>query len=262
MRSHHSGSCGCMRKQKQSNALRRDIEPGTQFTYWTVVGRADVKTGRGSFWHVRCKCGTEKIVGAQSLLDGRSSSCGCRHKELTSELFLIDIVGEKRGMLTIVDGPVGKQGVELLWKAQCECGNTTVVSGHSFKRGQTTSCGCIRTSTGETLIASLLDNANIVYTKEYSFEDLRSNAGHKLRYDFAILDEDSNVTRLLEFDGAQHYKPVNVFGGEESFQKIQQNDHLKNEYAKTHNIPLVRIPYSKQSTLCLDDLCGEEFLVA
>ena len=67
-------------------------------------------------------------------------------------------------------------------------------------------------------------------------------------------DDENNIIRLIEFDGEQHQKAYSYFGGEEKFKKIQTNDSLKNQYALSHNIPLVRIPYSKRNHITLEML--------
>ena len=80
-------------------------------------------------------------------------------------------------------------------------------------------------------------------------------------YDFALLDEQNKTVRLIEFDGPQHNKPYDYFGGEEKFLRIHANDVLKNQYAISHNIPLVRIPYSKRDSIDLEDLFGDAYLI-
>ena len=42
---------------------------------------------------------------------------------------------------------------------------------------------------------------------------------------------------------------------------MQKNDDLKNQYALSHNIPLVRIPYNKRDSMNLDDLLGSKYLI-
>ena len=54
---------------------------------------------------------------------------------------------------------------------------------------------------------------------------------------------------------------IDYFGGNESFQVLKENDELKNQYAVSHNIPLVRIPYSKCNTISLEDLLGDKYLI-
>lgn len=43
--------------------------------------------------------------------------------------------------------------------------------------------------------------------------------------------------------------------------ETQKNDNIKNEYCKTNNIPLVRIPYWERDNITLEMLLGKEYLV-
>lgn len=81
-----------------------------------------------------------------------------------------------------------------------------------------------------------------------------------LRYDFIIFNNAIPI-RLVEFDGPQHEKPYEYFGGELHFQETQYNDNLKNEYARAHNIPLVRIPYKERDHITLEMIMGDKYLV-
>lgn len=74
-----------------------------------------------------------------------------------------------------------------------------------------------------------------------------------MRYDFAILNN-NRVTYFIEFDGEQHFHPVEHFGGKEYFQYIQRNDLIKNQWCKNNNIPLIRILYTKLNNLKIQDL--------
>ncbi len=38
-----------------------------------------------AYWFCRCECGTEREVCAGNLLNGLSTSCGCRNREVTAE---------------------------------------------------------------------------------------------------------------------------------------------------------------------------------
>ena len=44
---------------------------------------------------------------------------------------------------------------------------------------------------------------------------------------------------MIEYNGEQHYKSIDFYGGEPSFKKQQERDRLKEEYCKTRNIPLL-----------------------
>ena len=63
-----------------------------------------------------------------------------------------------------------------------------------------------------------------------------------LPFDFVIFDK-GGISMLIEFDGIQHHEPVERFGGEEAFEKVQKHDKIKTEFCEQSNIKLVRIPY-------------------
>lgn len=79
----------------------------------------------------------------------------------------------------------------------------------------------------------------------------------KSRYDFAIL-KDNNVVRLIEFDGEQHFMEIPAWG---KLEITQKRDKIKNDYALTHNIPLVRIPYWERDNITLDMIMGDQYLI-
>ena len=89
---------------------------------------------------------------------------------------------------------------------------------------------------------------------------MKNDDGNLLRYDFILLDY-NNPYRIIEFDGAQHEQPIDFFGGIENFKQLQRNDEIKNQYALSHNIPLVRIPYSKRNDITFEDLFGDKYLI-
>lgn len=61
--------------------FRRDLF-GQSFNAWVVTGsvRQEPGAGRNLQWWCRCECGTERWVQAQSLVDGRTKSCGCKKR--------------------------------------------------------------------------------------------------------------------------------------------------------------------------------------
>jgi hypothetical protein len=61
----------------------RDLS-GQKIKRWSVLLRASNSESGKTRWHCICECGREKIVRSEHLLNGRSSSCGCAHKEFVS----------------------------------------------------------------------------------------------------------------------------------------------------------------------------------
>lgn len=59
---------------------------GQRFGRLSVLDKAPNK-GLRRQWRCRCDCGSDAIVGAASLRDGSTTSCGCFHREQVSERF-------------------------------------------------------------------------------------------------------------------------------------------------------------------------------
>lgn len=96
-----------------------------------------------------------------------------------------------------------------------------------------------KNSNGEREIQNYLDFHKINYEQHKTFSNLRGINNGCLSYDFYLTEQ--NI--LIEFQGEQHYKPIDVFGGEEQFKIQQEHDKRKHEYAKQNNFKLIEIPY-------------------
>ena len=48
---------------------------------------------------------------------------------------------------------------------------------------------------------------------------------------------------MIEYDGEQHYKAIDCWGGEKALKRCQKRDEIKNKYCKKNGITLIRIPY-------------------
>jgi hypothetical protein len=110
----------------------------------------------------------------------------------------------------------------------------------------------MRASRGEIKINEILSSAGLNFKEEYSFPDLVSSSGHPLRFDFAVFDDDGDLSFLIEFQGIQHYVAKSKFGGISGLRKQQYNDMKKREYCQKHNIILVAIPYVDEGRMDYD----------
>ena len=255
LRSGHTKSCGCTSYQRVSKALSKELQPGDKFGRYTILYK-ESETGQGGLYRCRCECGVEKTIKRQFLLDGSIVSCGCYSRDEKSQRQLIDITGQRFGLLTVLSKSDYQGGDGIYWNVRCDCGTEKVVSGHAMKKGAIISCGCSKRSIGEMTIEQLLLENNLFYKSEYIFPDLP-----RLRYDFVIFDENQNPIRIIEYDGEQHFKPVDYFGGEKRFQQQIINDAIKNQYAFDHNIPIVRFPYTDIRGLTFDAIMGDKYLL-
>lgn len=107
-----------------------------------------------------------------------------------------------------------------------------------------TGCPQCTRSKGEKNIRNWLDNNNIAYEVQKRFNDCKDN--RSLSFDFYL----PNYNLCIEYDGEQHYRPVN-FGGVTdekanlNFDITVKHDNIKNNYCKNNGISLLRIPYFK-----------------
>ena len=54
---------------------------------------------------------------------------------------------------------------------------------------------------------------------------------------------------FIEFDGEQHFRPVEKFEGEQGFKDRRQADREKNKYVRKNRIPLLRIRYDQKKDI-------------
>lgn len=108
-------------------------------------------------------------------------------------------------------------------------------------------CPRCNESKGEKRVRDYLDSNRIKFEEEYTFDDCRHIL--PLRFDFAIFDEMDELHSLIEYDGKQHFRPYEFYGGEEEFEVVKQRDSIKNEYCNKNNIELLRIPYTEYENI-------------
>jgi hypothetical protein len=92
-------------------------------------------------------------------------------------------------------------------------------------------------SIGETLIKDYLLKNNIEFISQKTFSGCVFK--NRLRFDFFL----PNYNTVIEFDGGQHFKSIDWFGGESEFINIKIRDSIKNKYCLNNNIKLIRIPF-------------------
>ena len=236
-------SCGCLQKEQASKANAYDIA-GQKFNYLTAIERVP-----GGKWKCQCDCGNITYVQTTKLVNGLTKSCGCYQKQRISETSLKDLTNQRFGKLVVLErDPNFIKKVK--WICKCDCGNIISCWGNNLSSGNVSSCGCEKKSHGEQKITQLLIDNNIPFETEYSFEDcINPKTGRRLRFDFFV-----NKKYLIEYDGIQHHISSNNIGWGENIEDIQYRDSIKDKYCKEHNIPLIRIPYTKYNTLTINDL--------
>lgn len=165
-------------------------------------------------------------------------------------------IGMRFGYLTIIDkAPTHRSeggNYTCYWTCQCDCGNIVNVSqDHLFGRrggdhhGRTISCGCATKSSGQIKMEQICTALKINFKPEYRINEFSPYAP----FDIGILDKEGQLLGLMEYDGEQHFREVELWGGEEKLKIQQERDNRKNKYCEENGIPLFRIPYTDYDEL-------------
>jgi hypothetical protein len=95
-------------------------------------------------------------------------------------------------------------------------------------------------SRGEKMVAEILNELDINFKEQIRVninpEHLKS---YYLIFDFRFTH--NNTEYAVEFDGAQHIRPVNWFGGESAFKRQVIRDKRKDRYCRAKNITMIRV---------------------
>ena len=102
-------------------------------------------------------------------------------------------------------------------------------------------CPHCNISNGEQKIEDILEKYDINFDTQVKFDSCRDKK--KLPFDFAIYDNNNDLLSLIEFDGKLHYQRHKYFDKSQSFKKRIEHDHIKDQYALSNNIPLLRLNY-------------------
>mgnify|MGYP003369435591 FL=1 len=212
---------------------------GQKFGRWTVL-KQDKSKKRN--YICKCDCGTVRSIYGPSLKYGNTLSCGCASREHTKKKNRDSAeshIGEKYGWLTIEKCFL--KGNTYWYNCKCGCGNTVEVIGKNLFNGNTSSCGCMNSKANE-LTAKILDKYNICYKREYRFEDCKDKK--PLPFDFAVFNEEGELTGLIELNGSLHYSTSGTsWDTKDRLLYQQKHDYIKRAFCEKNRIPFLIVPY-------------------
>lgn len=132
---------------------------------------------------------------------------------------------------------------KYLLKFRCSCGNEFTTSLNRFRNGKVRCEICSRKiSKYEYIFKEYLEKLQIPFIYQYSLNQCRDIL--PLPFDFYLV----NLQCLIEIDGEGHYYPCQFNGSsvekaKKTFEITKKHDDIKNVFAKSEDIPLLRIPY-------------------
>lgn len=235
---------GCNECRYEKNSTRQ-LKSHEQ--YLTEVERLNphvvvlgVYTGASVAILHKCKyCGKEWNIRPSDVLNGKSCrECSCQrfgqrmrksHQQYVGDLLKINIDIEPVGDYINTD-------TAILHKCKV-CGHIWPIKPNHTLAGH--GCPVCNQSRGEREISGWLDESHIKYIPQHKFSDCRDKL--PLPFDFYLPQE--NI--CIEYDGLQHFEPIDWFGGEESLKITQYHDNIKTNYCKENKITLIRIAYNQ-----------------
>lgn len=187
-------------------------------------------------------CGEEFENTLGHIASGHTQSCGCVSFDLSGKKAREYDVGDRIGPFDIKilkrTRGSGKATFECpICKKPFDSYFSTVLTG------SVRSCGCFYLSRGEEKIKNILNDMKISFVHQKQFENCKVK--RCLKFDFYLPEYNC----CIEYNGEQHYFPVEAFGGEEQLKKQRQYDQIKIDYCKNNNIKLIEIPYTDYKKL-------------
>lgn len=182
-------------------------------------------------WTLYCnKCSTIFDRAPSTWLKKSCPVCGMTHNTITKEQrqkMIDDIFGENE-FEVLSDGAATRR-----FTVRHKCGfiRNTQFSSFIHSKGCPKCSGTM--SKGERRIVDYLKTHNIEYIPQMKM------GKSKQSFDFFI----PALNVAIEYNGEQHYHPIETFGGKERFQQQQEYDYKKKEYCLENNITLFIIGY-------------------
>lgn len=234
--------------------LRPRIKRIEEYKSWAAVNNnriipledfKNVKTTKISWLCKECNHTFEKKL-AEFLKNPHCPWCETQFSKMTLEIAkqkVKDYYGDDYTILSTEYKIDGKLQVR-----HNVCGFIYNVANHALLSSHE-GCPRCKSSHGERKVRKYLEKYNIEYIEQYRFYNTDIAT---LSFDFYI--HHNNIISVIEYNGKQHYEPVNHFGGIEAFQTQQERDNRKKIFCREHNIQYIEIPYYDEHLLETEEL--------
>lgn len=135
-------------------------------------------------------------------------------------------------------------------KIQCRCKiDNTIWYGYPANLlNRSAGCPACKMSNHEKEMLMILKRLGLNIISQYSIDECR----YKSKLKFDAFDQDNNIA--FEYNGEQHYRPVDFAGNGEKwaiqqFELTKNRDIAKMDFCKQHKIPVVVIPYWERDNM-------------
>ena len=246
LRSKEGGGCpNCQYRDKAVSEKEYERRVADVFKgEYIVLNANEYKNNSTKLKFIHVNCGTEFLLRPISLFVNTVSCPKCARDNRESKMRTTDefkeLLQKAKGESYILADDAEYLGANKNIKVKhTTCGYVWEARANHLLQGS--GCPKCRESKGESQVASILKHHNIKFLREYTFNDCKST--RPLPFDFAV-ESDNHICGLIEYDGEQHTRPIECFGGEQKFKSTVRNDNIKNSYCIKNEIPLLRVPHT------------------
>ena len=232
----------CRNQKKSTKEFKQEVERLTENEY-TVVSNYKNRTTSVKIKHIAC--GHEYDAIPSDFVRGRRRCPKCREKSKAKahSVFVNEVKEATDGEYKVMSKYKGAKEHIKIKHNHPDCGHQYDVRPCDFLRGRR--CPKCRSSKGEKEIQTLLESWGYSFEEQVRFASCRNI--NTLPFDFGVKDDEGNIVFLIEYDGEQHFKEMNFFGGRKAFIQRVRNDRIKSNYAQMHGIPLFRVAYNQEN---------------
>jgi hypothetical protein len=200
---------------------------------------------------IECECLIDGTIWFPTP-NGLLNSCGCpecgriasnKNSTKTNETFVHQLALVNPDVIPLQEYIQAKTQI---WVTCKKCGHKWQVTPDNLLQGNgCPECSMLKT---ERKLGEILVELGYSIERQKKYCDCKD----QLPLPFDIYLSDEHI--LIEYQGEQHYRPVN-FGGisdeeaEKNFLKTQQHDKIKSQYCYQNNIPLIYVPYWEKHNL-------------
>lgn len=189
-------------------------------------------------------CGTSRMVIPNSFLsNSKCSSCPfCNGGTALSHEFVAKRVhDETKGAYELASKYTGCHEKILIRHKKCGNMVETTLADIATHHSIPTCRVCFPMYKGEAIIGQYLSDRGISCIPQKRFKNLKYNGRCKtLSFDYYVPSKNA----LIEYQGIQHYKPVEFFGGDKRLEDQMKRDAVKNNYALSNGYNFIAIPYT------------------
>lgn len=225
----------CFKQEKKTtDQFKQEIKSLTGNEY-SLIGEYNGNKNKVKLIHNVCK-GEYEVTPGHFLSTGRRCPYCNGGSPQARNTFVKKFNNISNGEYELLTDYIGSK--KHISVRHIRCNTTYKVRADNFLSGK--GCPNCNQSRGEKKISIILESENIDFIPQKRFNDCRNNK--TLPFDFAII-RDGKILCLIEYNGLQHYKPVDFFNGEEGFKRQVKNDKIKHEYCVNNNIDIFYITY-------------------